>query len=73
LAIFKFLTTSLDKIISATAYTTGNYSQKNAKNTVETLLSVHALHDIERIFDLGRTQKLCTSCMLNLCEYDIYG
>jgi hypothetical protein len=54
-------------------FTTGIIHERKRK-IVETLLSVHAFYDIEKIFDLGRrTQKLCTNCILNLCEYDIHG
>jgi hypothetical protein len=69
---FLSLTTSLDKF-SSTSFTTGIIHERKRK-IVETLLSVHAFYDIEKILDLGRrTQKLCTNCILDLCEYDVHG
>jgi hypothetical protein len=70
---FLSLTTSLDKF-SSTAFATGIIHERERK-IVETLSSVHAFYDIERIFDLGRrTQNSVQSVyLLNLCEYDIHG
>jgi hypothetical protein len=69
---FLSLTTSLDKF-SATTYITGIIHKRKQKYRGNAIVSTCILWYRENAWPREEDTKLCTNCILNLCDYDIHG